>query len=294
MSSHHRHKASRKQSMRHTSMDCAMLSDESSLSSSSDDDVELDEAGRKAKQEARTKRRKAKNQRRYYRRNKVDQQAKGRARTSKNRALAKMMREPKTDEDDEPELDMNQTLPSSPPTLVPAPLAAVQRCTRAHTPLNSIGTANTVGTNYSSVTYLAISEHQLPPNEDNPADDFVIRSARARMAFIRRALLQVEDELGAIDRWPVAFSQEWAAMQMSGPREVTAWFESIRGKAQTGRRIISYFGRVMDGEMPSVDEWRNLWLEAYQLLGTVYTGVLGLEQRLEFTELYYRSDRLQS
>ena len=42
----------------------------------------------------------------------------------------------------------------------------------------------------------------------------------------------------------------------------------------------------MDGEMPMVDEWRSLWLEAYQLL-VIYTGVVGLEQKLELVERSY-------
>ncbi|KIM71119.1 hypothetical protein PILCRDRAFT_17361 [Piloderma croceum F 1598] len=37
--------------------------------------------------------------------------------------------------------------------------------------------------------------------------------------------------------------------------------------------------------MPTVDKWRGLWLELYQLLGLVYTGVLGLELSLDLAEL---------
>ena len=37
--------------------------------------------------------------------------------------------------------------------------------------------------------------------------------------------------------------------------------------AQAGRQIIGYLVWVMDGEMPAVGEWQDLWLEAYQLLG---------------------------
>jgi uncharacterized membrane protein required for colicin V production len=39
--------------------------------------------------------------------------------------------------------------------------------------------------------------------------------------------------------------------------------------------------------MPTVDKWRGLWLELYQLLGLVYTGVLGLELSLDLAECWY-------
>jgi hypothetical protein len=43
----------------------------------------------------------------------------------------------------------------------------------------------------------------------------------------------------------------------------------------------------MDGETPTVDEWRSLWLESYQLLGMIYTGIVGLELKLEFVKCSY-------
>jgi hypothetical protein len=49
----------------------------------------------------------------------------------------------------------------------------------------------------------------------------------------------------------------------------------------------------MDGELPTVDEWRMLWLEVYQLLETVYAGVLGLELRLDLAERWVDDLQLQ-
>ena len=46
----------------------------------------------------------------------------------------------------------------------------------------------------------------------------------------------------------------------------------------------------MDGEMPSETEWRDIWLEAYQLLGMLYAGVLGLELRLDIAERWHGGD----
>ena len=40
----------------------------------------------------------------------------------------------------------------------------------------------------------------------------------------------------------------------------------------------------MDGELPQVNEWRELWLEAYQLLEMVCAGVQGLELSLDLAE----------
>ena len=62
--------------------------------------------------------------------------------------------------------------------------------------------------------------------------------------------------------------------------------------AQAGRQIIGYLVWVMDGEMPAVGEWQDLWLEAYQLLGMVYMGALRLEHSLELTEQWYLMSHL--
>ena len=50
----------------------------------------------------------------------------------------------------------------------------------------------------------------------------------------------------------------------------------------------------MDGELSAVEEWRNLWLEAYQLLEMVYAGVLGLELSLDLAERQRDSLHLQA
>src|ERR1700683_5209370 len=116
------------------------------------------------------------------------------------------------------------------------------------------------------------------------------------MVYTRHVLLQVEEQWGTIDRWPVTFHQEWSYVKTTRPDEVATWFESIRSKAKTGRQVIGYLAWVMDGDMPTIDEWRDLWLEAFQLLGMMYTGVQGLEQGLELTERWYGTslpDRLQ-
>ena len=42
--------------------------------------------------------------------------------------------------------------------------------------------------------------------------------------------------------------------------------------------------------MPSETEWWDIWLEAYQLLGMLYAGVLGLELRFDITERWHGGD----
>jgi len=61
-----------------------------------------------------------------------------------------------------------------------------------------------------------------------------------------------------------------------------------------GRHIIQYIAQVMDGEMLSESEWWDIWLEACQLLVTVYGGVLGLELRLDITERWHGSDHFDT
>jgi hypothetical protein len=124
-------------------------------------------------------------------------------------------------------------------------------------------------------------------DSDAAADDFSLRSAAGRLIYVRRKLFLLEKRWGTVDGWPISFGQKWLSMRSSSAQEVALWFDSIRHQAQTGRHIIGYLARVMDGEMPTIGEWKDLWLEAYQLLGMVYSGVLGLEHRLDLAERWY-------
>ena len=76
-------------------------------------------------------------------------------------------------------------------------------------------------------------------------------------------------------------------MRTSSPQEVALWFDSVWHQAEKGQHVVGHLAQVMDREMPMVAEWRDLWLEAYQLMGFVYSGVLGLEQRLDLAEHWY-------
>ena len=140
----------------------------------------------------------------------------------------------------------------------------------------------------------AFTDYTPTVSDTNAADDFVLRNARGRLVYIRRALLRLEDQWGTVDRWAAQFVQQWPSMKTESAPHVASWFASIRHQAQMGRHVIQYLARVMDGEMPSESEWRDIWLEAYQLLVTVYAGVLGLEFRLDIAERWHGSDHFNT
>jgi hypothetical protein len=137
------------------------------------------------------------------------------------------------------------------------------------------------------------SAYPTSDSDEDTLDDFVLRNARGRLVYIRRALLLLEEKWGTVARWPVNFGQEWVSVRTNGAQQIALWFNSIRIQVLAGRRVIRYLARVMDGELPTVDEWRMLWLEVYQLLETVYAGVLGLELRLDLAEHWVDDLQLQ-
>jgi len=120
--------------------------------------------------------------------------------------------------------------------------------------------------------------------DGDASDDFMLRNARGRLVYIRRALLLLEEKWGTVARWPASFGREWVSVKASAAQQISSWLDSTRNQVLAGRRIIKDLARVMDGELPAVEEWRNLWLEAYQLLEMVYAGVLGLELSLDLAE----------
>jgi hypothetical protein len=129
------------------------------------------------------------------------------------------------------------------------------------------------------------TSNYLTSNLDGDAsDDFMLRNARGRLVYIRRALLLLEEKWGTVARWPASFGREWVSVKASAAQQISSWLDSTRNQVLAGRRIIKDLARVMDGELPAVEEWRNLWLEAYQLLEMVYAGVLGLELSLDLAE----------
>jgi hypothetical protein len=137
------------------------------------------------------------------------------------------------------------------------------------------------------VTAAPIPCYSAEESDGDPTDDFVLRSAKGRLVYIHRALHALESKWGAVDTWPANFVRDWLKVSVKGAREVALWCNSIRSQVQMGRRLIRHITRVMDGEMPTMEEWRNLWLECCMLLEVIYTSVVGLEQKLDLVERQY-------
>jgi hypothetical protein len=116
-------------------------------------------------------------------------------------------------------------------------------------------------------------------SEDNHFDQW---SARQRLAHIRRILLAMESKWGTIDRWGLEFMIDWNRIKVKGVDEVMGWFDQMMQRICLGRRVLGCLGRVMEGEMPiDVEEWRDLWVQAYQLTSIFNTGFLSLQHRLD-------------
>ena len=177
----------------------------------------------------------------------------------------------KPDDNDNSNSNSNPT--TSRPTLIPVTTNPI------------VGTSTTAAT-------LAVMPARAPfypgaeLNED-PVDDFMLQNAQGRLLYICHALLVLEENCGAVDRWLANFAEEWLSVRANGAHQVALWFCTVRKQVQKGWHLIRCLARVMDGEMPTVDEWQSLWLEAYQLLGMIYAGVVGLEQKLELVERSY-------
>lgn len=118
---------------------------------------------------------------------------------------------------------------------------------------------------------------------------FLKHDVRGRMAFIRQTLASMEAEWGTISRWPVKFTRDWPYVKDRGKEVVHSWFGEIRGLLKSGWRAITYLSRVMDGTGPSsIDECRDIFLEAQRLSSDLHLGVLGLELRLDLVVEQYQ------
>lgn len=130
----------------------------------------------------------------------------------------------------------------------------------------------------------------LHENQDHEMVEFLKHDVRGRLAFTRRMLLSLEADWGTVDQWPAMFTRDWAAVQGGGKEVVYNWFIKVRELVKNGRRAIAYIGRVMEGAgVASIDECRDLFLEAQHLSANLYTGVLGLEHRFDSAVEHYHS-----
>lgn len=126
-----------------------------------------------------------------------------------------------------------------------------------------------------------------PPVPTDILQDWALWSARRRMVALRRWMLDLEWEAGALDRWPAVFKDEWLAInQRSHQSSNQLILEAAEGKVTTGKLMLAYLGRVMDGELSGdLEECRDLALQIHQLSKTLHSVVIGLEVSLTWASI---------
>ena len=77
---------------------------------------------------------------------------------------------------------------------------------------------------------------------------------------------------------------DWNTVKSRGVEEVRELFDRMMERIYLGHRVQGYLGRVMEGEMPAdIEEGRDLWVQAHQLMSMFNTGFLSLQHRLDLT-----------
>lgn len=96
-------------------------------------------------------------------------------------------------------------------------------------------------------------------------------------------MLDLEWNLGALDRWTSQFMEEWVQMKQRPSSAIIAWFEVSESKVATCRLMLGYLSRVMDDQvLGGLEEWRDLSLQSHQLGTMLYHAVVGLEVSLRW------------
>lgn len=121
----------------------------------------------------------------------------------------------------------------------------------------------------------------IPYSEDWPK-----WSARQRMAAIRRLQVDIEWRWGSIDEWALSFSAEAGSLRHRGIEGALAWMGEQTGKVSAGRLLLGYIGRVMEGNMSEeIEDWRDIFLQSYQLMYSLAPAVVGQERALRAMKL---------
>lgn len=108
------------------------------------------------------------------------------------------------------------------------------------------------------------------------------------MLGLRRWMLDVEWRLGGCDRWASQFMDEW--MHNSEQRNGIDVRQDLYGeRVKTGRLMLGYLGRVMDGNLSGdLEECRDLSLQIHQLASLLSSAVAELESGLRWARLLGR------
>lgn len=113
-------------------------------------------------------------------------------------------------------------------------------------------------------------------------NDWVSLSASRRIAALRRWMLDMEWNWGAIADWPARCTREWGTMKERDSGSVTEWLNESMRKAAAGRQILAYLRLVMEGQLPTdVEIFRDLYLQSHQLTGNFFSAIIGLELALD-------------
>lgn len=84
-----------------------------------------------------------------------------------------------------------------------------------------------------------------------------------------------------MDSWPALLAEKSVSLRKQGAGAASAWLDEEQVKVSTGRLLLGYVGRVMEGEMTTdMDEWRDLFAQTYQLMYLLAPAVVGLERGL--------------
>jgi hypothetical protein len=112
-------------------------------------------------------------------------------------------------------------------------------------------------------------------------DDWPSWSASRRLAALRRWMLDIEWSWGSTANWSAKSVQEWGTIREQEKAHVNSWLVEETKKVLEGRRMLGYLGRIMEGKLPTdEEELRDLYLQGYQLICALDSGVVALEQML--------------
>ena len=81
-------------------------------------------------------------------------------------------------------------------------------------------------------------------------------------------------------------SNAWQSACQEGESAVVDWLQKMNGKLVTGRKIVERLRDVMPSDSPlDLDQTRDLWRQAYDLLSQVHHGLALLEVWLKLTNI---------
>lgn len=90
--------------------------------------------------------------------------------------------------------------------------------------------------------------------------------------------------------WPAILAEQSGDVRHRGAAAVVAWIEQEQMKVSAGHLLLGYMGRVLEGEMTTdIEEWRDVFMQTYQLMLVLAPGVVGLEQALRAVIVDLRS-----